>query len=75
MVIRDIKSDLYLRWTKDAINCYRLGGNCSMCDMERICKNQAKTNEYRIAPMKYSVLKLYARHGKPRGGYGEDRAT
>lgn len=75
MVVRDIESDLYLRWTNDSINCYLLGGNCSKCKLEQICKTQAKTNEYNIAPMKYSVLKLYARHGKPRGGYGEDRAT
>lgn len=68
-------TDLYRRWTKDAVNCYELKGNCSLCNMESFCKTQAKTNEYNIAPMKYSVLKLYARHGKPRGGYGEDRAT
>ncbi len=68
MVVRDIKSDLYLRWTKDAINCYLLSGNCSMCNMEQFCKTQGKTNEYHISPMKYSVLKLYARHGRPRKG-------
>ena len=71
MVVRDIKSDLYLRWTKDAINCYEINGNCTICGLKAFCERQAKTNEYRISPMKYSVLRLYARHGKPRGGYGE----
>lgn len=61
-------TDLYRRWTNAAISCYEIGCNCQICGLKSFCERQAKTNEYRIYPMKYSVLRLYARHGKPRKG-------
>ena len=60
--------DLYRRWTNAAINCYKIGCNCNICELKSFCERQLKANEYRIYPMKYSVLRLYARHGKPQKG-------
>lgn len=60
--------DLYRRWTTDAIICFDNRCRCDICGLREFCERQREINEYRIKPMKYSVLQLYKRWGPPKKG-------
>ena len=59
------KDFLYENWTMSAYDCYERKGKCLGCILENICSNQPKDNPYNLPPMKYVVLKLLEKHGKP----------
>lgn len=63
----------YRGWSEDAINCYNLRCSCSRCELEVYCKLQPKANEYKLTPMKYNVLALYAKFGNPERTKYSDR--
>lgn len=70
VVMMNYKSELakrdYRTWSKDAINCYERKCHCEGCPMYSFCYRINTVNFYKIQPMKYSVLMLYARHGAPK---------
>lgn len=45
------------RWTLSAIDCYKIGCNCSRCTIPEIMETPCK--------MKYCVLELVKKFGKP----------
>ncbi len=59
---------IYNHWTQSSIECFEANCRCSRCGKYEICysKTEFSINEYGIKPLKYTVLKLFARHGKPR---------
>ena len=59
------EATLYRQWTNASRACYKNHCDCSRCDLDYICKKQAKDNPYNMVPMKYAVLKLMEKFGKP----------
>lgn len=53
--------------SKLTLNEIDLMRRCAKCGKYEICysKTEFSINEYGIKPLKYTVLKLFARHGKP----------
>ena len=60
------ENTLYQRWGKLAIYCYKRHCNCLNCFYSEFCKKSMSYNLYNIKPLKFSVLMLFARHGKPK---------
>lgn len=51
---------LLYRWTKSAIECYKIGCKCSICNMPQIKETKEKCG------MKAVVLELVRRFGAPK---------
>ena len=51
------------RWTREAIRCYNLKGDCTKCT---IAYNYETINQYNCL-MKYCVQELLYKYGKPKG--------
>lgn len=64
-----LHSDVVRRWTRSAVDCYKIGCNCSRCNIPLIMETPCK--------MKYSVLELVKKFGKPitTKGIIEDKET
>lgn len=60
-------SYMFEKWTKQAIECYSRNCNCAGCELELFCMEQDRGNTYNMIPMKWAVLMLYRRLGKPKG--------
>ena len=45
-------------WTQSAIDCYKIGCRCSMCQLNEVMKDKCR--------MKHMVLELVRIHGKPK---------
>lgn len=55
-----------VNWSKSAIECYSRGCRCRGCINETICKSQPlNRNDYKLLPMKYTVIKAYEAFGNP----------
>ena len=65
----DKNNHVYKSWTDSTIECLKAECNCSKCGRYGVCYSKADfiSNEYGMKPIKYLVLKLYARHGRPEG--------
>lgn len=58
MIIPRRSNRIVKRWTKAAIECYKIGCNCSKCYMKNILENKCE--------MKYSVIELIKKIGAPQ---------
>lgn len=59
-------SNLRHGWTKQAVECYNLNGECDFCKIPRMMSKQCQ--------MKATVLELFKKYGRPtsentRGNY------
>lgn len=59
-------NNLYRFWSNDAQICYERKCRCRGCELDYICKEQTEPILYKMRPMKYAVLMLFARHGAPK---------
>ena len=68
----EYKTVMYYHWTDSATVCYNRRCRCAGCENEYICSKQKKEPVSGLTPMKYAVLLLFARYGKPkRRVYGD----
>ena len=54
----------YKNWTQTAIDCYKLGCNCSKCNLYKIYFFKSKSK----CMMKYTVFNLVKILGAPKSG-------
>lgn len=59
------KNYLFEHWTDLAINCWEHQCICTNCSMKDICDRQKPNNSYNMKPMKYTVMRLMQKFGKP----------
>lgn len=52
-----LNSRILEKWTPQAINCYKIGCNCKLCEIANIIEEKCK--------MKYIVIKLVEKYGAP----------
>ena len=57
MVIQRRSNRIVKRWTKAAIECYKIGCNCKLCEIANIIEEKCQ--------MKYIVIKLVEKYGAP----------
>ena len=62
---KEIDRPIYQHWTPQAITCYKQT-TCIDCLQEKLCESLPKKNPYHIKPMRYSMLMIYSRNGKPK---------
>lgn len=68
-------SGTFNQWTPGAINCYERNMHCNGCIDEEFCNRRGQDITYGIKPMKYAVLVLYSKYGKPERREYVDEST